>query len=452
MDTATDHGFLDRLPSDTPTHDERPAGMHDGCDCGTEPASPDPWRSGFTRRRFVQGSTAMVAALGLQTVTTRYAYGATPGVDTDVIVVVNARGGMDGLNVVVPVTEQRYYALRRNIAVPEGAALPLSSGFGLHPAMPRLHKRFGAGQLAPVVAVGTPDRSLSHFDAMDTLERGTATGSSRTGWMNRLLTARSQTGVFSAVQFGTQLPLALTGPAPALAMNGIQSFGLAGFDDVKAKATTALAALYQGVSHPMAAQVSRTIGAIGTVDAMRATPYTPAGGATYPKGNLGSTLSDLARVIKAKAGLTLATIDIGGWDMHTNEGRVDGGDLRTHLVDLDAALDAFATDLGAGFSDVTVVVLSEFGRTVRENGTVGTDHGHGQAVLVLGGSVNGGRVFGRWPGLADTALATNGSLGATTDYRDVLGDVLAARGGVSSFSTIFPDHTPAPLGIAKPRA
>ncbi|WP_088281475.1 DUF1501 domain-containing protein [Kineosporia sp. A_224] len=445
-----DTGFLDRLPSDTPGHDERPDGFHDGCDCGTQAPADDPWRKGFTRRRLFQGSTAMVAALGLQTVSTRYAYAAAT--DTDTIVVINARGGMDGLNVVVPVTEQRYYALRRNIAVPEGAALPLASGFGLHPAMPKLHKRFQAGQFAPVVAVGTPDRTLSHFEAMDTLERGTAAGNNTSGWMNRVLTARSQTGVFSAVQFGNQLPLSLTGPAPALAMDGIQSFGLAGYDDVRAKAATAFAALYKGVDHPMATQASRTLKAVGTVDTMRATSYTPANGAVYPDGGLGNTLEDLARIIKAKVGLSLATIDIGGWDMHTNEGRVDGGDLRNHLVDLDNALDAFAADLGDGFGDVTVVVLSEFGRTVRENGTVGTDHGHGQVVWVLGGAVNGGRIYGTWPGLTDAAMFTNGSLAATTDYRDVLGDVLAARGGVSSFAKVFPDHTPTPLGIVKPRA
>ena len=444
-----DTGFLDRLPSDTPGHDDRPDGFHDGCDCGTQAPADDPWRKGFTRRRLFQGSTAMVAALGLQTVSTRYAYAAAT--DTDTVVVINARGGMDGLNVVVPVTEQRYYALRRNIAVPEGAALPLTSGFGLHPAMPKLHKRFQAGQFAPVVAVGTPDRTLSHFEAMDTLERGTAAGNNSSGWMNRVLSARSQAGIFSAVQFGSQLPLSLTGPAPALAMDGIRSFGLAGYDDVRAKAATAFAALYKGVSHPMATQASRTLKAVSTVDTMRAAAYTPANGAVYPDGGLGNTLEDLARIIKAKVGLSLATIDIGGWDMHTNEGRVDGGDLRNHLVELDAALDAFAADLGDRFGDVTVVLLSEFGRTVRENGTVGTDHGHGQAVWVLGGSVNGGRVYGRWPGLTDAAMFTNGSLAATTDYRDVLADVLSARGGVSSFAKVFPDHKPAPLGIVKPR-
>lgn len=445
-----DTGYLDSLPSDPPGHDRRPAGLHDGCDCGQEPTPDDPWRRGFTRRRLFQGSTAMVAALGLQTVTTRYAYSAET-LDTDVVVVINARGGMDGLNVVVPVNEPRYYALRRNIAVPEGAALPLSDGFGLHPAMPRLHAMFRAGTFAPVVAVGTPDRTLSHFEAMDTLERGTAAGNNSTGWMNRVLTARSQTGVFSAVQFGSQLPLALAGPAPALVMTGVQSFGLGGYDDVRAKAATAFRALYKGVDHPMAVQARRTLSAVSTVGTLRGTPYVPANGAVYPEGGLGGTMSDLAQIIKAKIGLTLATVDVGGWDMHTDEGRVDSGDLRDHLAELDDALGAFVADLGDGMSGVTVVMLTEFGRTVRENGTVGTDHGHGQAVWVIGGGINGGRVYGTWPGLEEDKLFDNGSLAATSDYRDVLGDVLAARGGVGSFTGIFPDYKPTPLGIAKPR-
>jgi uncharacterized protein (DUF1501 family) len=445
-----DTGFLDTLPSDTPTHDQRPAGMHAGCDCGTEAEPVDRWRRGFTRRRFVQGSSALVAALGLQTVTTRYAYSATP-LDTDTIVVINARGGLDALSVTVPVSEPRYYQLRGNIAIPEGAALPLGDGFGLHPAMPNLHKLFQAGQFAPVVAVGSPDRTLSHFEAMDTLERGTAAGFNTSGWMNRVLTARSQSGIFSAVQFGSQLPLALTGPAPALALDGLQSFGLAGYDDVRAKAATAFKALYTGVKHPMVTQANRTLASITTIDRLRATEYTPENGATYPDGGLGRTLKDTARIIKAKAGLTLATIDVGGFDMHTGLGRVDSGDMRDHLVELDGAISAFATDLGAEFANVTVVLVSEFGRTVAENGTVGTDHGHGQTMWVLGGGINGGKVYGTWPGLADADLFTNGSLAATSDYRDVFGDVLAGRGAVTTFKGIFPDHTPKPLGIAKKR-
>ncbi len=448
-----------RLPDRRPSHDRLPEGLHGGCDCGTQ---PDPaaqqeqaWRRGFTRRRVLQGSTALVAALGLQTVTARYAFSATapdgPAVDSDTIVLVNLRGGWDSLSVVVPTFERAYYSQRPNIAVPKEAALPLSEGFGLHPSLKDLHPLYAGGKLAFVVGVGTPDRTLSHFEAMDTLERGTAKGVNSSGWLNRVLQVRGEKGVFSAVQFGSQLPLALTGEAPALAMDGIQSFGLAGYDDVRGRAARAYASLYQGLDHPMAAQVTDTLKAIGTADKLRAQQYTPAGGAAYPDYGFGATLRDVARLVKAKVGLTVATVDVGGWDMHTNEGGVGGGDLKNHMDELNASLHAFVTDLGPDLANVTVMLVSEFGRTVRENGTNGTDHGHGQTMWVLGGGVRGGRIYGRWPGLSESDQYTNGSLAGTTDYRDVLADVFGRRGGVGSFAEVFPDHKPDPLGLARSR-
>jgi uncharacterized protein (DUF1501 family) len=447
-----DTSYLEDLPSTTPSHDQRPAGLHAGCDCGSEPEQTDPWRKGFTRRRVMQGSSAMVAALGLQTVTSRYAFSATKALNTDTIVVVNLRGGWDSLSIVVPTFEDAYYAQRPNVAIPKAAALPLAGGFGLHPALPNMHKLYKGGKFAPVIATGTPDKTLSHFEAMDTLERGTGSGANSSGWMNRVLQARSQTGVFSAVQFGSQLPLALSGDAPALALSNVQSFGLAGYDDVSAQAATAFAGLYRGLKHPMAGQVTDTLKAVSAVSKLREKEYVPANGAKYPDGGLGGTLKDAARLVKGKLGLTMAAIDVGGWDMHTNEGRVDAGDLRSHMEELDNSLNAFVTDLGAEFGNVTVVLVSEFGRTVKENGTVGTDHGHGQAMWVLGGGINGGKVYGKWPTLAEDKLFLNGSLAATTDYRDVLGDVLAKRGGVGSFKGVFPDYTPKPLGISKARS
>jgi uncharacterized protein (DUF1501 family) len=450
-DTYAD--LLEELPSATPSHDQRPAGMHAGCDCGSEPEPADPWRKGFTRRRVVGGTAAMVAALGTQTVTSKWAFSATKALNTDTIVVVNLRGGWDSLNIVVPTFEPRYYEQRPNIRVPEGAALPLNRGFGLHPALPNMHRMFRAGTFAPVVGVGTPDTTLSHFEAMDTLERGTGSGTQRDGWMNRVLQARNQNGVFSAVQFGSQLPLSLSGDAPALALDGVQSFGLAGYDDVRGAAASAFARLYNGVKHPMADQVRDTLRAIGTVQTLSKRAYTPAPTARYPENSgFSNTLKDAARLIKAKIGLTMATIDIGGWDMHSNEGRVDGGDLFNHMKELDGALAAFASDLGPEWRNVTVILVSEFGRTLRENGTVGTDHGHGQAMWVLGGGVNGGKVYGAWPGLADKDLFNNGSVGARTDYRDVLGEVLRKRGSVGSLAKVFPDHKPRVLGLVKPRA
>jgi uncharacterized protein (DUF1501 family) len=439
-------------PATRPAHDRLPAGLHGGCDCGEQPELPDYWRRGFTRRRVLQGGTALVAALGLQTVTSRYAFSASPALDTDTMLMINLRGGWDSLNIVVPAFESDYYQQRPNIAVPKQAALPLSQGFGLHPSLKDLHPRFKAGQLAFVVGVTTPDTTLSHFEAMDTLERGTASGLNSSGWLNRVLQARGQHGVFSAVQFGSQLPLALTGEAPALALDGVQSFGLAGYDDVLAQAASAYAGLYDGIRHPMADQVTDTLKAVGTVAKLRGQQYQPSGGAAYPQGSgLGTQLQDVARLVKAKVGLTVASLDVGGWDMHTGEGRIDGGDLKNHLDELNAALNAFVVDLGPAFANVTVMMISEFGRTVRENGSGGTDHGHGQAMWVLGGGIRGGRVYGRWPGVSEREQYTNGSLGGSTDYRDVLADVLSGRGGVGSFASIFPDHRPRSLGIARQR-
>ncbi len=444
--------FLDTLPAGTPGHDERPAGMHAGCDCGGENEAPDPWRRGFTRRRVVQGTSAMVAALGVQTVSTRYAFAApaaAKALDADTVVVISLRGGWDSLNIVVPTFEERYYQQRPNIAVPKAAALPLERGFGLHPALAGLHKLYGAGKLAPVVAVGTPDTTLSHFEAMDILERGTGRAGSPSGWLNRVLDARSDQGVFSAVQMGSSLPLALAGDAPALTMSGVQSFGLAGFDDVKAKAASAYAAMYRGMKHPVADQVRDTVAAISKIGSIKPTPEAVA--KTYPGGGFGDALKDVSRLIKANLGMTIATIDVGGWDMHTNEGRVDGGDMTNHLKELDQGLTAFLADLGAAAKNVSIVLISEFGRTLRENGSQGTDHGHGQAMLVLGDGIKGGKVHGAWPGLGDKDLYNNGSVAGRTDYRDVLGDLLVKRAKVGSLAKVFPDYKPKPLGVANAR-
>jgi uncharacterized protein (DUF1501 family) len=332
--------------------------------------------------------------------------------------------------------------------VPKAAALALDRGFGLHPSLAQMHKLYGAGKLAPVVAVGTPDMTLSHFEAMDTLERGTAMSGTPSGWLNRILQVRGDKGVFSAIQMGSSLPLSLAGDAPALTMSGIQSFGLQGYDDVKARAANAFDALYKGMKHPLAEQVRDTVAALNKIGKIAPTPDATA--KAYPGGGFGDALKDIARLVKAKLGLSIATLDVGGWDMHTNEGGVDG-DLSNHLKEIDQGLSAFVADLGPAFANVTVLLISEFGRTLRQNGATGTDHGHGQPMLVLGGGVKGGKVYGAWPGLEDKALFSNGSLGGRTDYRDVLAEVFSKRGGVGSFSKVFPDHKTKALGLATAR-
>ncbi len=434
-----------------PAKPDLTATASNSCECSTAAAPEDPWKKGFTRRRVMQGSAAFVAALGLQTVTSRMAFAADPSENTDTVVVINLRGGWDSLSMIVPTFESAYYAARPNIAIPKAAALPMARGFGLHPGFKELHRLYQAKQFAPIVGVGTPDDTMSHFDAMDTLERGTATGDNNSGWINRAIKLKGAKDVFNGVQFGPQLPLALTGEIQTVALDRVESFGLVGYDDRSDEAATALTRLYSPVQHPMTAAVNQTLGAINRISNLRAAKYSPAGGAVYPDGGFSEALKDTSQLIKNKFGLRFASIDIGGWDMHTGAGRVDGGDMLQHVTELDAGLSAFIKDLGPEFNNVTVVLVSEFGRTLRENGTGGTDHGHGQTMMVLGGALNGGQVYGTWPGLAEGNLARNGAVSGTLDYRDVLGDVLANRSAITSFTTIFPDHKPKPVGLTKKR-
>lgn len=435
------------LPDDVLPHEIRPADAHDGCDCGTAPDRRDPWRKGFTRRRMLQGSAALVAAFGTQQVTTKFAFSAPAAAAAeDVLLVVSLRGGMDGLNVIVPAFEPNYYKFRPNIAIPQGALLPLSNGFGMHPGLKSLQPFWASKQFAVVHAVSTPDKTLSHFEAMDTVERGTGNGTGD-GWLNRVLQARADKGVFSAVQIGSSLPTSLTGPAPALAMDGIDSFGLGGLDYIRMESTRALRKLYAGYNHPMTTQVNDTLSALDTTTRLQKTEYKAA--ATYPGGYFADSLKEVARLVKANVGLTIATLDVGGWDMHTGEGGLNG-DLNNNLTGLGDALAAFLADLGTGVARVNVAVVTEFGRTLHSNDNNGTDHGRGQAMLVLGGGINGGKVYAKWPGL-DARDGYDNSLMGTTDYRSVMGEILTRRSGVKSLAKVFPDLTPTAIGVAKPR-
>jgi len=431
------------LRSAEPTPAGRPAPTLTCPDCAP---TPDPWRAGFTRRRVLQGSAAMVAALGLQTVTSRYSFAAGGEPARGTLVVIQLRGGWDTLSIVVPTADPLYYDLRPGIGIPASQTLALDRSFGLHPALTRMKALYDQGTFAPVLAAGTPDATLSHFEAMDTVERGTATGMNVSGWMNRALEARGATALLSAVQIGSQISLSLTGEAPALVVDSLEDYGIVGYDDLQTQAMAAIRSLYAAEDNAVADQARRTLDSIDLAAQIRTDE--PAGSG-YPDGAFGQGMSDLARIIKADVGLTMATIDIGGWDMHTNVGTVDWGDMQAQLSDLDAGLGAFVDDLGPAFGRVTVALVSEFGRSILQNGTWGCDHGHGQTMWVLGGGVVGGQVYGTWPGLAEADRFTNDSLAATTDYRDVLGELLVKHVGLGSLSTVFPDHTVTPLGLAR---
>lgn len=407
---------------------------------GALSAQRQAWRHGFTRRRLLAGLGGVgVAALGSQLVTTRVAFGATGG---NTLVVIFLRGGIDGLCVVVPRGDAVLREVRPRIAVPDGALLAGDDRFGLHPALEPLHPLWTSGQMAAVHAVGSPDVSRSHFQAQDCLERGVATTSVSSGWLDRVLESLGPGTTFRAVAQGSALPRSLVGGEDKLVMQGVDRFDLQGWDGIRDRTVSALSALYTGLDHPVAAHAQVALQALAAARAVASDDYQP--DAEYPDGSFADQLRDVARLIKAEVGLRVAAIDLGGWDMHTWIGDVDDGDMRSQLDRLAAALAAFTADLGPALERTTVVTMSEFGRRVAQNGNSGTDHGHGGVMLLFGGGLRGGRVHGVWPGLADLA---NGDLAGANDYRDVLAELLQARLGIGDVSGVFPDHRPDPLGV-----
>lgn len=413
------------------------------------------WRHGFTRRRLLAGVGGVgVAALGAQLATTRVAFGAPTALGaaapaSRALVVVFLRGGMDGLSVVVPGADQNLYRARRGIAVPTAALLPADRGFGLHPALAPLHPLWTGGQMAAVHAVASPDVSRSHFQAQDCLERGAASVAVGSGWLDRVLQALGPGTTFRAIAEGSSLPRSLVGASEKLVLRGIGEFRLDVTSALRDKTVEALRALYTGLDEQtgaagVAAQAQATLESLTTARRIAEAPYDPA--QPYPGGGFAGQLRDVARLIKANVGLRVAAIDLGGWDMHTGLGTVDGGDMRNSLGSLAESLAAFAADLGPALAETTVVTMSEFGRRVAENGNAGTDHGHGGLMLLMGGGLVGGKVHGKWPGLSEGAL-DHGDVARANDYRDVLGELLAQRLGVGDLTKIFPGHSYQRLGV-----
>jgi uncharacterized protein (DUF1501 family) len=404
------------------------------------------WDRGFTRRRVIAGAGAVgVATLGSQLVTTRYSF-ADPATTTRTLVVVFLRGGMDGLSVVVPAGDPNLKKLRPSIGVDAAALLPADGKFGLHPQLAPLLPFWQAGTMAAVQAISSPDVSRSHFQAQDCFERGTATTATRTGWLDRALTALGPGGTFRAIAEGDSTPQSMVGIEQKLVLDGIDSFNLNTNSNVRDKTVAALQALYTGFDHPAATFAATTLQALSSARKIATTPYKPV--MPYPGGGFADRLKDVARLVKAKVGLRVATIDLGGWDMHTNVGNVGGGDMRNALDGLAKALAAFATDLGPTLNDVNLVTMTEFGRRVQENGNAGLDHGRGGLMLLLGGGLVGGKVHGKWPGLAPAAL-DNGDLAGPNDYRDVLGEILQRGFNVGDLTKVFPDHPYSRLGVYK---
>ncbi|MEV4347069.1 DUF1501 domain-containing protein [Actinoplanes sp. NPDC049596] len=398
------------------------------------------------RRTLLGGALAGVAVAG---VSTTMAY-AAPGYTGDTLVVLSLRGGFDGLSAIVPIGDADYYKARPSIGVPKSQVIAGDGTFGLHPALAPLLPLWQGGKLAAVHAVGQPNPTRSHFAAMDAMENAAPGTSIRTGWLDRMLGVTGASGPLAGVSIGNAMPHRLyAGATPDVSMASVDAFTLAG-ESAKRPRAAALRAMYADAPAALAGQALAADRALTATTSLRATAYTPA--ATYPATELGAALKDVARLIKAKVGLATATVDCGDWDMHEGLGTgVKGQRMYDNLTDLALALAAFTADLGdEGMKSVTLLTVSEFGRRVAENGSHGVDHGHGNAMLVLGGGVRGGKVFTKWPGLSPGALVA-GDLAATTDYRSVIGEILQKRCGVGSLAPVFPDVAPSSFGLTLAR-
>ncbi len=350
---------------------------------------------------------------------------------------------------VVPFAEKRYYELRPTIAIPApGAsngppsAIDLDGRFGLNPALQPLKALWDRQMLAIVEATGSPDPTRSHFDAQDYMESGTP-GLKSDGWLNRALPpAGADTSPLRAIAMSATLPRTLRGDHSAIAVRDLQQFR-AGQDTA-----SILESMYANSSDQQLSTAGKdAFAAMRMIQSLNRTPYTPSQGAQYGQGGeLGRSLQQIARLIKADAGVEAAFAEIGGWDHHQNE----PGQLSNVVRQFGSALAAFCTDMGDRMEDIVVATMSEFGRTAQENGNNGTDHGHGDVMFVMGGPVRGGKVYGNWPGLEKEQLYEGRDLAVTTDFRAVLSELVTGHLGTTDIAQVFPGFKPGePVGLLK---
>ncbi|MDE3090160.1 MAG: DUF1501 domain-containing protein [Chloroflexota bacterium] len=415
----------------------------------------------ITRRQFLVGCSAAIAATAGARLT-QVAFASPDAIaspNEEILVVVFLRGGWDALNVVPPIdgADRGFYEhARATLKIPaQGAnpALRLNAQFGLHPALAPLHDLYQARKLAVVHAVGMNADTRSHFDAMEYIERGTpGAKSTTTGWLTRHLATAPNlpSSILMPALSAASQPTALLGSPNAVAMSTPSDFSLDDDGDQRA----VLRKLYRGDSwlHQAGAQ---TLHAIEVIEKANPGEYTPTNGAEYPDGEFGDNLKTIAQMIKLNVGLQAVTVDLGGWDTHEHQGDGSIGYMAELLTQFAQGLRAFYTDLDGGADQdfanrLTVVVMSEFGRRLMENASHGTDHGHGSVMLALGGHINGGQVFGKWPSLRNDQLYERQDLAVTTDYRQVLSEILVRRLGNPNLSAVFPGYAGyQPLGIAQ---
>ncbi|HEU4796032.1 MAG TPA: DUF1501 domain-containing protein, partial [Pyrinomonadaceae bacterium] len=365
------------------------------------------------------------------------------------LIAIFQRGAVDGLNMIVPFGEANYYTSRPSIAIPtpqagnQGSAVDLDGFFGLHPSMSAMKPLWDSKRLAIIHASGSPDNTRSHFDAQDYMESATpGVKSTVDGWLNRYLGSKKaeQESLFRAVALTRQMPRAMQGTAPVLAVSNLSNFAIRAGKS-SANVQGGFEAIYSGNKNETLSDTGRdTLAAIDYLKQVNPAQYQPENGAQYPRGEFGNSLLQIAQLIKAGVGLEIAFTDMKGWDTHVNQGN-SRGQLANLLQQFSSGIAALYQDLGQRMDDVVILTMSEFGRTVRENGNRGTDHGHANAMMVLGNSVRGGQVYGKWPGLDTHQLYEGRDLALTTDFRDVFGEIAARHLGTSDLGSVFPGYS-----------
>ena len=409
------------------------------------------------RRYFLKASGISLASFGLMTAAPKFLHQfANAAALTDgygkkkILITIFQRGAVDGLNTVVPYGESEYYNLRRTIAVAKpnetDGAINLDGFFGLHPALKPFEKFWQNKQLAVIHGAGSPDNTRSHFDAQDYMESATpGVKSTRDGWLNRVLqtTKDDKASPFRAVAMTQQIPRTLIGRAPTVAMTNLSDFAInAGV--YTGAVQGGFEGIYQQTAQGSLGETGKeTFEAVNFLKKANPAQYKPENGAQYPNSQLGRSLFQIAQLIKAGVGLEVAFAEIGGWDTHSNQGGARG-QLANNLRDFGQSIAALAADLGKRMDDVVILTMSEFGRTARENGTRGTDHGHANAMFVLGNSVKGGKVYGDWKGLTNDKLYEGRDLDVTTDFRDVFGEIAYKHLGNKNLDKVFPNYSASP--------
>jgi len=405
----------------------------------------------LSRRSILKGATALGGALAVTQMfgdaMMQSTFAGTPGGNT--LVVLSLRGGIDGLGVVVPHGDPGYYAARPTTAVPASSLLCADAMFGLHPSMAPLQRFWNSGEIAAIQATGLPNANRSHFSAIAEVEDAAPGSSQRSGWINRMIGMGSSPTLLDGVQIGSNSPTAaISGEAASVTTKDVNKMQVPGIGGWASERYSSLQTAWGAVQGPLATgfgqaiTVSKGPGQKVATMAATATPY-PTSSNAAP---FAESLKNAARLIKADVGTDVIAIDGGNWDLHTNYGNLTAGAMQGSISGLAQSLAAFLDDLGELRQRVTVVTISEFGRRVAENGSQGFDHGWGNMMLVAGAGVRGGRYYGNWPGLNSTALG-DGDLKVTTDYRNVLGEIVSKRFPDRSLPDLFPGISYNPTGF-----